>query len=57
MVAARRRCQHMGRPAKLTPHQVDHARELIASKKETRTGAAALLSVDVKTLRRVLRRA
>jgi hypothetical protein len=42
----------MGRPGKLTPHQIEHARTLISSEQETRTGAAALLNVDVKTLRR-----
>lgn len=55
--AARRRGVHMGRPAKLTPHQIEHARGLISSEQETRAGAAALLNVDVKTLRRALPRA
>ncbi|HZK82059.1 MAG TPA: recombinase family protein [Humisphaera sp.] len=54
MKAAKRRGKHVGRPARLTRHQFAHARELIASGKETRAGAAALLSVDVKTLRRAL---
>lgn len=53
--AARRRGVHMGRPAKLTLHQIEHARALISSEQETRAGAAALLNVDVKTLRRALR--
>lgn len=56
IAAARRRGQHMGRPAKLTPHQIDHARALIETGKETKAGAAALLSVDVKTLRRAMAR-
>ena len=57
MKAARRRGGHMGRPAKLTPYQIEHARVLITSEQETRAGAAALLNVDVKTLRRALARA
>lgn len=36
--AARRRGVHMARPAKLTPYQIDHWRELIAAEKETRAG-------------------
>lgn len=55
--AARRRGVHMGRPAKLTPHQIEHARGLISSEQETRAGTAALLNVDVKTLRHALARA
>lgn len=55
MRAAKRRGRHVGRPRKLTPHQLVHARELIAGGKETRAGAAALLGVDAVTLRRALR--
>jgi DNA invertase Pin-like site-specific DNA recombinase len=54
MKAAKRRGKHVGRPRKLSPHQVAHARELIASGTETRAGVAALLGVDVATLRRAL---
>jgi len=53
MAAAKRRGRHVGRPKSLTPEQVDHARELIDSGK-TRGTVAALLGVDVKTLRRAL---
>src|SRR3954469_5635466 len=55
MAAAKRRGRHVGRPRKLTPHKLDHARELIAAGKETRAGAAALLGVDAVTLRRALK--
>lgn len=55
MESARRRGKHIGRPRKLQPHQVDHARELIESGMETQAGAAALFGVDVATLRRALR--
>jgi DNA invertase Pin-like site-specific DNA recombinase len=47
--------RHVGRPRKLTGHKLDHARQLIADSKENRAGAAALLGVHVKTLRRALR--
>jgi hypothetical protein len=42
MKAAKRRGKHVGRPAKLTRQQVHHARELIASGKES-CGAVAEL--------------
>lgn len=54
MAAAKRRGKHVGRPAKLTRQQVSHARELIASGKESRGAVAELFGVDVKTLRRAL---
>jgi DNA invertase Pin-like site-specific DNA recombinase len=56
MQAAKRRGQEVGRPRKLSGHQLDHARKLLASGEETRAGAAALLGVDVATLRRALKR-
>ncbi len=56
MQAAKRRGQEVGRPRKLSAHQLDHARKLLASGEETRAGAAALLGVDVATLRRALKR-
>jgi len=55
MRAAMRRGRHVGRPPKLTPHQVAHARQLMAEDKETQAGAAALLGVGVATLRRALK--
>ncbi len=54
MKAAKRRGQHVGRPFKLTRQQVSHARDLIASGKESRGAMATILRVDVKTLRRAL---
>lgn len=54
MQAAKRRGRHVGRPPKMTPHKLDHARQLLADGKENRTGATALLGVNVKTLRRAL---
>lgn len=54
MQAARRRDKHVGRPRKLNAHQIEHARELVEKGQETRAGAAALLGVDEKTLRRAL---
>ena len=56
MKAARRRGVIVGRPRKLTVHQLVHARKLLALGEETRAGAAALLGVNVATLRRALKR-
>ena len=47
MAAARRNGKHIGRPRKLLPQQVTHARELLKSGKETRGSLAALFKVDV----------
>jgi DNA invertase Pin-like site-specific DNA recombinase len=55
MQAAKRRGRHVGRPPKLTPHKVAHARQLIADGTETQAGAAVLLGVGVATLRRALK--
>ena len=54
MSAARRRGRHVGRPRLLDPHQVETARHLIESGRETQAGAAAVLGVSVSTLRRAL---
>jgi DNA invertase Pin-like site-specific DNA recombinase len=54
MASAKRRGRHVGRPRKLTDHQIDHARVLIGDGKENCAGAAALIGVHVKTLRRAL---
>ena len=56
MKAAKRRGKHGGRPAKLTNHHLKHVRELLTTGKETQASVAALLNVDVKTLRRSLAR-
>lgn len=55
MTAAKRRGVQVGRPRKLTAHQVAHARRLVETGQETRAGAAALLGVDEKTLWRALK--
>ena len=55
MKAAKRRGKHVGRPRALTAHQIIHARDLLASGKETQAGIAVLFGVNVTTLRRALR--
>lgn len=47
MRAAMLRGKPVGRPRKLSAHQLAHARKLLSSGEETRAGAAALLGVDV----------
>lgn len=54
MQAARRQGVHVGRPPKLTAHQVEHGRELIAGGR-TRGEVAAVLGGSPKTLWRALR--
>jgi DNA invertase Pin-like site-specific DNA recombinase len=52
MAAAKRRRRHIGRPRKLTPrprNAVDRRRE------GKRAGAAAVVGIHIKTLRRALR--
>jgi hypothetical protein len=39
---------HVGRPRALTEHHIALARDLLASRKETRAGVAAAFAVDVK---------
>lgn len=56
IAAAKRRGVRVGRPPKLEPFQLDHARRLIDTGETTRAGAAALFGVDVKTLWRALNR-
>lgn len=53
MQAAKRRGRHVGRPRKLTAHQLAHARALIEGGKE-KGEVAALLGVGKATLRRAL---
>jgi DNA invertase Pin-like site-specific DNA recombinase len=53
MAAAKRRGKHVGRPRKLTPFQLEEARRMIAGDK-SKADVAALLGVDVATLRRAL---
>ena len=53
MDAARKRGQHLGRPQKLNPAQVEHAREMIDQGK-SRNEISRLLNVDPSTLYRRL---
>lgn len=53
MKAAKRRGRHVGRPRKLTPERLAHARALIEDGKE-KGEVAALLGVGKATLRRAL---
>ena len=54
MQAAKRRGKPIGRPRKLTAHQLARARALIEAGEETRSGVAELFGVDVATLRRAM---
>ncbi len=56
MESARRRGKHIGRLRKLSPQQIDHARSMVESGRETRAAMAELFGVDVATLRRAMRR-
>lgn len=53
MAAAKRRGRHVGRPTKLTPDRLAHARALIEEGRE-KGEVAALLGVGKATLRRAL---
>jgi DNA invertase Pin-like site-specific DNA recombinase len=55
MSAAKRRGRRLGRPAKLTPEHLDHARALLVSGEHTRRSVAKLLGVNESTLRRALK--
>jgi DNA invertase Pin-like site-specific DNA recombinase len=55
MQAARRRGKHIGRPAKLSLEQINHAARMIDEEKETVSGMAELLKVDRTTLHRALK--
>ncbi|PDS62006.1 invertase [Rhizobium anhuiense] len=56
IAAAKRRGKHVGRPPKLTPEQITHAREAIDGGLQTPAGMAAVLGVDHSTLWRALRK-
>ena len=56
IAAARKRGKHVGRPRKLSPEQVAHARDAIHSGMQTPAGMAGLLGVDHSTLWRSMRR-
>lgn len=53
--AAKKRGKRLGRPKRLTQHQIDRAGEMIRSGQETSSGMAALYGVDRTTLYRALR--
>jgi DNA invertase Pin-like site-specific DNA recombinase len=57
IAAAKKRGKHVGRPRKLTPEQIAHARDAIDSGMQTPAGMAALLGVDHSTLWRAMRAA
>lgn len=56
IAAAKKRGKHVGRPRKLTPEQIAHAREAIDQGLQTPAGMAGLLGVDHSTLWRSMRR-
>jgi DNA invertase Pin-like site-specific DNA recombinase len=56
IAAARKRGKHVGRPRKLSPEQVAHARDATDSGMETPAGMAGLLGVAHSTLWRSMRR-
>ena len=55
IAAAKKRGKHVGRPRKLSPEQIRHARETIEGGLQTPAGMAALLGVDHTTLWRAMR--
>jgi DNA invertase Pin-like site-specific DNA recombinase len=56
IASAKKRGKHVGRPRKLTPEQIAHAREAIDDGFQTPAGMAGLLGVDHSTLWRSMRR-
>ena len=54
--AARRRGKHLGRPANLTPDKISHARQMIDSGEQSKSGMAKLLGVHRVTLHKALKR-
>ena len=54
MASARRRGRHVGRPVKLSPERLAHAKDLIAGGRG-KAEVAALLGVGAATLRRALK--
>jgi DNA invertase Pin-like site-specific DNA recombinase len=56
MIAARKRGKHVGRPRKLKPEQIRHAKEMVKSGQQTVTGMAELYEVDRSTMHRALKR-
>ena len=56
IAAAKKRGKHLGRPSKLTPEQVAHARRAIDQGLQTPAGMAQVLGVNHSTLWRAMRR-
>jgi DNA invertase Pin-like site-specific DNA recombinase len=56
IAAAKKRGKHVGRPRKLSPEQIAHAREAIEEGLQKSAGMAGLLGVDHSTLWRSMRR-
>jgi len=57
IAAAKKRGKHVGRPRKLTPEQIEHARDVIEEGKQTCGSMAEILGVDHSTLWRAMRAA
>ena len=55
IAAAKKRGKHVGRPRKLTPEQIAHAREAVEGGLQTPAGMAELLGVNHTTLWRAMR--
>ena len=55
IAAAKKRGKHDGRPRKLTPEQIAHARDVIEGGKQTCASMAEILGVDHSTLWRAMR--
>ena len=56
IAAARKRGKHLGRPADLTPDKISHARQMIDSGEQSKSGMAKLLGVHRVTLHKALKR-
>lgn len=56
MSAAKKRGVSLGRPKKLTKTQIDHAREMVETGKQTLASMADLYGVDNSTLWRALKK-
>lgn len=56
IAAARKRGKHIGRPRKLTPEQIAHAKQVIEGGLQTPASMAGLLGVDHSTLWRSMHR-
>ncbi len=55
IAAAKKRGKHVGRPRRLTPEQIAHARDAIEEGKQTCGSMAEILGIDHSTLTRAMR--